>query len=617
MKNALTILICCLVGLTASAQGPSISLESYATGFFKPVDISNAGDDRLFITQQNGVIRIINGDGTVLPDPFLNIASIVNDNANERGLLGLAFHPDYANNGYFFVNYTGSGGDTYISRFSVSDLDPDVASPSSEEVLMVISQPYSNHNGGDLAFGPDGYLYIGMGDGGWFNDPQNNGQETDTYLGKMLRIDVDNQDPGLPYAVPETNPFTDPNDDILDEIWATGLRNPWRFSFDRLTGDLWIADVGQDAFEEINFQPFNSTGGENYGWRCYEASDPFITGNCGPSTDYVFPIAEYQHSGSNGCSVTGGYVYRGCAYPYMYGFYLFVDYCSGQFYATVPMNSTDWQTFTLTNLANLQYTSFGEDWNGELYIAAHGQGTIYRVTETTESFSVQSEVTPEACEGAENGSIEISWDDPNDPVSIEWEDGSTDETLSNLSAGNYGATVTTGNGCTVQLSIDVPVISPPLPEVEFVDGVLSVEDTYTSYTWYVDGMEVMGADMASYTPVASGEYTVVVVDENGCVLESISIMVIIESLKEMPNLGSFLSNPNPFSDRLVLQIDLQEASNLQIEITNAAGQVLYQNAISNTKSVQENIPTKSWPAGVYLVELQDGKGQITKRIVKE
>ena len=259
------------------AAQTKIALNVYAGGFTRPVDIVNAGDSRLFIVEQRGIIKIIDGNGQVLSTPFLDIDARVGSQGNEQGLLGLAFHPDYANNGFFYVNYTNNSGDTRIARFKVSADNPNVADPNSEKLLLPVDQPYSNHNAGDLTFGPDGYLYFGLGDGGSGGDPQNNGQTATAYLGKMLRIDVDNGDP---YAIPPTNPFKD-TDFYLDEIWATGLRNPWRFSFDRLTGDLWIGDVGQDAWEEIDFQPASSTGGENYGWRCYEGNHVYsMSGSC-------------------------------------------------------------------------------------------------------------------------------------------------------------------------------------------------------------------------------------------------------------------------------------------------------------------------------------------------
>nr|MCU0347218.1 PQQ-dependent sugar dehydrogenase [Saprospiraceae bacterium] len=250
MKNLLTVLFFGIFILKTAAQTPTPSLAVFATGFTRACDITHCGDDRLFVVEQGGRIWILDENGNKLPDPFLNIDPAVGSSGNEQGLLGLAFHPNYPATPYFYVNYTDNNGDTKVSRFEVSANNPNEADPATELLLLTFDQPFSNHNGGGVKFGPDGYLYIGSGDGGSGGDPQNNSQKRSTLLGKMLRIDVDN---GSPYAVPASNPFlTDAN--TLDEIWALGLRNPWRFSFDRATGDLWIGDVGQDAWEEIDFQ---------------------------------------------------------------------------------------------------------------------------------------------------------------------------------------------------------------------------------------------------------------------------------------------------------------------------------------------------------------------------
>lgn len=360
---------------------PIIDLELFASGFNGPVEIKNAGDNRLFIVEQSGVIRILNEDGTINADPFLDLTSVVNDSGFEEGLLGLAFHPDYSTNGRFFVNHieTISGSDfTVIKSFTVS-ADENIADPSSETVLLTIAQPFSNHNGGSLQFGPDGMLYIALGDGGSGGDPGNRSQNLGLLLGKLLRIDVDNPDAGLNYGIPTDNPFV--NDaNALDEIWAYGLRNPWKISFDSLTNDLWIADVGQNALEEINRVSASSTGGENYGWRCFEGSEPFNTSNCPASGTLTFPFAEYTHSG-NGifkCSVTGGYVYRGTAFPNMVGTYVFADWCSSEA-ATVD----DDGDISFFGPFDGGITSFGEDIDGELYAAISGTGAIYRVVDTS------------------------------------------------------------------------------------------------------------------------------------------------------------------------------------------------------------------------------------------
>ncbi len=267
----------------------------------------------------------------MLPTPFLDISDRVESGSSERGLLSVAFHPDYAENGRFFVNYTNKDGDTVISRFQVT-ADPNVADAATETILLTIPQPFPNHNGGQLQFGPDGYLYVGMGDGGAAADPQGNGQNEGTLLGAMLRLDVDGVSAEANYAVPADNPFI--NSEGRNEIWATGVRNPWRFSFDRLTGDLFIADVGQNIWEEVNFQPANSSGGENYGWDIMEGMHCFSDDAC-DSSGTVLPIYDYQHENGR-CSITGGYVYRGQQFPALTGNYFFGDYCTGEIWALAP-----------------------------------------------------------------------------------------------------------------------------------------------------------------------------------------------------------------------------------------------------------------------------------------
>ena len=325
-------------------------------GLDRPVDLQSAqdGTGRLFIIEKYGAIRIFK-DGQLSPQPFLNIDDRVNDDSNEMGLLGLAFHPNFEQNGYFYVNYTGDGGNTRISRFTANG---DVADPNSEQVLMVIDQPFPNHNGGAVAFGPDGYLYLGLGDGGAAGDPFKNGQNTETLLGKLLRIDVNNGDP---YAIPADNPFG-------NEVWAYGLRNPWRISFDRATGDLWIGDVGQNQYEEIDYLPAGSPGGANFGWSVMEGLHGY-DGEAQPGL--LLPVVEYSHE--IGCSVTGGYVYRG-SMPEWNGVYLYGDYCSGSVSGLILVDG-QWQSRVLFE-AVATITSFGQDEAGELYFTSDN-GSIY------------------------------------------------------------------------------------------------------------------------------------------------------------------------------------------------------------------------------------------------
>ncbi len=358
-----------------SQNHPDIEFQAWLTGFNAPVGLEHAGDgtDRLFVVEQDGAIKVIE-NGVVLGTNFLTKGGL--SGGFEQGLLGLAFHPDYANNGYFFINYTNSAGNTRISRYSVSSTNPNVADASSEQVIMSINQPYSNHNGGCINFGPDGYLYIGMGDGGSGGDPQGYGQNKQSLLGKMLRIDVDVANG---YVIPPSNPFVG-DGTTLDEIWALGMRNPWRFSFDILTGDMWIGDVGQNAIEEIDFQPGTSTGGENYGWRCYEGTASYNTSGCAGASAYVDPVFEYNHN--FGSSIVGGEVYRGETYSCLQGFYFLGDTYDDNIWTVAPDGNGGWTSRLHTNISTNNLVSFDLDEAGELYAVGIG-GTIYRVTGTS------------------------------------------------------------------------------------------------------------------------------------------------------------------------------------------------------------------------------------------
>ncbi len=372
----------------ASTPGTGLDGIRVASGLTRPLHITAPRLDpsRLFISEQDGFIRILK-NGVLLPTPFLDIEDEVSC-CGERGLLGLAFDPDYETNGTFYVNVTNNAGDTEIRRYTVSG-DPDVANPTGLAILT-IEQDFSNHNGGQLVFGPDGYLYVGMGDGGSGGDPNERAQDDGQLLGKMLRIDVD----APMYAIPPTNPYVGAGDP-LDEIWAKGLRNPFRFSFDRGTGDLYIADVGQNTWEEVNVTPASSTGGENYGWdvfegnACFEPTPPAMS--CpSPPTGFTFPVLTYNHG--QGCSVTGGFVYRGCAMPDLHGTYFYSDICSAfirTFNGVVGGVAQNQQNRTADvapggGLSIGGVSSFGEDARGELYVVDYGggsmgQGEVYKI----------------------------------------------------------------------------------------------------------------------------------------------------------------------------------------------------------------------------------------------
>lgn len=379
-----SLFIFCNILILFSAPSPAqaITTVRVAAGLERPVcAVPPPGDySRLFILEQyTGHVRILKGN-RVLQEPFLDIGERISTRGDERGLLGLAFHPDYERNGFFYLNYTRAGdAATIVSRFHVSS-DADRADPESESVILTIPQPYANHNGGGIEFGPDGFLYIGMGDGGGAYDPENRSQDDQELLGKMLRIDVDHE---LPYRVPPDNPFVD--SPARDEIWAKGLRNPWRFTFDRETHDLYIADVGQDRWEEIHVQPAGSKGGENYGWRCMEGRHcTGLTGCECNSSSLILPVHEYDHD--LGCSITGGYVYRGCAIPELRGSYCFADYCSHKIWSFRYRSGgiTDFRERTTefapdSGMSIGSISSFGQDNYGELYIVDLMGGEIFKI----------------------------------------------------------------------------------------------------------------------------------------------------------------------------------------------------------------------------------------------
>ena len=368
-----------LASVLAAAPWPRIAFTPVSGGFASPVQVTSArdGSGRLFVVEQRGRVKIVKG-GVVLPAPFLDISNRVSC-CGERGLLSIAFEPGSGPKDTFWADYTDVNGDTTISRFSFAG---DTASAASETVILKIAQPFSNHNGGQLAFGPDGYLYVGMGDGGSGGDPNNNGQNLGSLLGKILRMDV--RSAASPYGIPPDNPFAG-SSPSRPEIWAYGLRNPWRFSFDRKTGDLYIGDVGQNAWEEVDFQPAGAAGGANYGWRVTEGAHCYLPAVGCSFAGITLPLAEYGHVNGN-CSVTGGFVYRGRDYGRLSGVYFFADYCSGRVWG-VRNGASGWEGEELLR-PGYAFTSFGEDDAGEVYAVDGSSGTLYRLVDADGALSV-------------------------------------------------------------------------------------------------------------------------------------------------------------------------------------------------------------------------------------
>ena len=380
------VCLCCsfFVLVNNSPAQPVIAYQSVITGLTNPVDITNAGDSKLYIVQQNGLIRLWNG--TTL-STFLDLSSVITPSAGgEQGLLSIAFHPSYLTNRYFFVWYTNATGAVTLARYQRNLINPDIADLASGQVLLSIAKPgspyFTNHNGGKLNFGPDGMLYIGTGDGGSGGDPFNNAQTVSSLLGKMLRLNVNSFATSAPfYDIPVDNPFLVPGDGIADEIYDLGLRNPWRWSFDRANGDMWIADVGQGAWEEVNYRTSGTTAALNYGWNCREGKQSYPPAAC--SGSFTDPIFDYGHNGTTGgFSITGGYVYRGPDYPALTGYYVTADYVSGNLWLIKP-NGAGGATSTLQAGLTNNISSFGEGVDGTLYAVARSAGTVNKVTVTS------------------------------------------------------------------------------------------------------------------------------------------------------------------------------------------------------------------------------------------
>lgn len=471
---------------------PKIQVELIKSGFIEPLDIANAGDERLFIVERAGVIKILYPDNTV--GIYMDITAIVGSDGGEQGLLGLAFHPEYAANGYFFVNYTDVNGDTHIARFTRTLADSATGNPDSELNLLFIDQPAANHNGGDLNFGPDGYLYISMGDGGGAG--HNRSQAiVDNKLGKILRIDVDG---GIPYSIPWDNPFVGIAGD--DEIWAIGLRNPWRSNFDRLTGDYWIADVGAGSWEEINFIASDTTAFMNFGWKCYEGNmlrEGTLCDTIIP--DFDFPVFDYPHNiETGGFAVTGGFVYRGTEFPNLYGKYIFCDYISGNFWSLEP-NGTGGFTAQFYDYVIDHITSFGEDVNGEIFACVNESGNIYKILDGCAGFDATLMVTDANAPTLNNGAVNLTVLNGNAPFEFNWSNGAITEDITALPEGNYEVTITDYLGCSVTKNGNVNYLC------QAATGVIAAP-TATTVNLNWDDVGAVGYRVL-YKPIGPGAFT--------------------------------------------------------------------------------------------------------------
>ena len=617
--RTLFVILIAFSALKINAQAPTVVLQPFASGFVRPVDIAHCNDSRLFVVEQDGYINVVNPSGSVLPIPFLNIDTRVGSSGNEQGLLGLAFHPNYKQNGYFYVDYTNNAGNTVISRFNVSLVDSNLADATSELILMTIYQPFSNHNGGCIKFGPDGYLYIGMGDGGSGGDPGNRSQNKDSLLGKMLRIDVDN---GTPYAIPADNPFVNvPN--ARDEIWATGLRNPWRWSFDRLTGDMWIADVGQNNWEEIDFQKGGIAGGQNYGWRCYEGNHAYNTAGCLPQSSYIAAVFELSHTSY--CSISGGYIYRGGKYSDLFGFYFFADYCNDMIQVLKRLPTGVFQHYNTINYTNASIVAFGEDYLGELYVVDLSGGAVRKIVSsicTPTAFIAESD-TMIVCAD----SVELSTP-YGDSLFYSWQTPSGVSSSNSIWVNQSGwASVNVLNLAACQNTDSVYVLINGFPPAASFTG---LDTTYCYFDGVIDslvgtptGGAFSGTGITGNLFYADSAYgvnsiTYVFTDAGGCISSasqttSVSLCGGINQ-KDKPVFA--ITGSNPAFGFLKFQVESTYSGLVQSTITDISGRNISKSSFMLMNGPQTiSLPMENAENGIYFWNISNGESAITYRFI--
>jgi glucose/arabinose dehydrogenase len=615
------ILLAQLACSIAVAQ-PNISLSQFGTATFSlPVCVAHCNDSRMFVVEQRGKIFVVDSVGAKRTTPFLTISNLVSQSGNERGLLGLAFHPQYKQNGYFYVNYTrSSDGATRVSRFSVNPADSNLAQAASELNLLTIAQPFSNHNGGNIKFGPDGYLYIGMGDGGSAGDPNNNAQNPQSMLGKMLRIDVN----GSPYSVPPTNPYVG-NSQFLPEIWSYGLRNPWRWSFDRVDGSMWIGDVGQNIVEEVNVEA-PGDGGNNYGWRCYEGNTAYNTAGCAPQSTMTPAIFTYNHSTPNGCSITGGYVYRGVRYQNLFGYYLVTDYCSGRiWWIRKNIDGTFSNGIEGSYITN-NYVSFGEDYLGELYLLGIADGKIYRISEATDCpvAYVLGDNNRALCPGDTLSMVGLRGRN----MTYSWLKngavlpGANAHVLSFTEGGSYRFIIQNASGC-ADTSDVIQIVVPQNPGLTILglDSVYIQGNPADTLSANVAGtiFSINGVASSIVDPSALAPGTLVVqavyTDTLGCtwmVSDTAQVISGVGIRGDVLLPASVSLVPNPASDGVWVVVGASTLPGTVIRIYDLSGRKLVeQNGSSGSRHY---LPLVGLEAGTYLVQVASPAGMVTKKL---
>lgn len=625
----LKIILFSIISLQIYAQ-PNYEFPLFASGLNSPVGLAHADDDRLFIVQQVGTIVILDQDGNKFDGNFLNITNRV-QSGGERGLLGMAFHPDYANNGYLYVHYSRSGdGTSIISRFSVSDDDPNIALADSEFILMTINQPYANHNGGAINFGNDGYLYIGMGDGGSGGDPDNYSQNRMTRLGKMLRIDVDN---GNPYSIPADNPFVD-DDNTLSEIYALGLRNPWRFTFDSFNGDLWIADVGQNKWEEVNHQIGGTPGGQNYGWRCYEGFEPYNTNGCGDVSEYVMPAAVYGRASDGGCSISGGEVYRGNKMASLYGKYIYSDYCSDNIWVVSRNDEGNYEDYILTKSGQVFGTvGIFSDVNEDLYLV-HLSGRIHKIVSDECDDSTPLDIVPfesAICAG-DTIAIQPIRNTVEQPTYTLFKDGEliytgTDSVLYIFDHGEY-LLVENVAECTREIVIFIELKGD---SNAFFDGLpeeVDINDDILVMVPQVDGGTFSGNGVVNNTfdpqLAGMGEHVVryTVTENDLCTSFSERTIEVLNSTNVNPWVKEFVLKikPNPvIGNNLFIEIQSSNQSDFEIEILNLSGVVVLQQSMnySGKHVINYILDIASLNTGFYIIRVYNEAGQTVEKLIRK